>query len=248
MQPAPVPAVAPSPGRFTVQLLLVRTARVWLRHLVAFTLVGLVLDLPIAAVELRGPLPKDDLTAAWLYLLLMWFLRILATAALSLGVLRSLSGDRPTVADMLATPARHLWPVFAVAGLYSGLVALGLTLVAPGLFVLVAGYLAIPAVMAEPDMGTEAALRRSFVLTEGHRWKLLAAFALLFGVEQLGAVVATWVMDGPLAAWRPAGVGVLLAVDALLGGLTGCSFAVAYHDLRAEKGMSALRIRSTVRG
>jgi hypothetical protein len=247
MQPSPAPDAALSPGRLTIWSLLLRTAGVWARHIVVFTLVGLILDLPIAAVELRGPFPKDDIGAAWLYLLLMWFLRIIGTASLSLGVLRSLAGERPTVLEMLAHPARHLWPIFAAAGLYSGLVVLGLTLIVPGIFILVAGYLVIPAVVAEPDMGTEAALRRSFVLTEGHRLRLLAAFTILFGIEQLGSAAATWIMDGVLASSRPAGVAVLVVVDALLGGLTSCSFAVAYQDLRVAKGLSAPRIRSVAR-
>ncbi len=248
MQPAPAPDAAPSRGRFTIWSLLLRTARVWLRHLAVFTLVGLILDLPLVAIELRGKFPQDDLAAAWLYLLLMWFIRILAIACLSLGVLQSLAGHRPRLVEMLTTPARHLWPIFAVAGVYSVLTALGLTLILPGLFVLVAGYLAIPAVVAEPDMGTEAALRRSFVLTDGHRVRLLVAFTILFGVEQLASMAATWAMDGPLASSRPAGVALMVVVDALLSGLTTCSFPVAYHDLRVEKGMSAPRVPTSTPG
>lgn len=247
MQPAPAPAAAPSPDRFTIWTLLLRTVRVWLRHLVLFTLVGLILDLPLVAIELRGKFPQDDLTAAWLYLLLMWFIRILGTACLSLGVLQSLAGKRPRLVEMLTTPARHLWPIFAVAGAYSALTALGLTLILPGIFILVAGYLAIPAVVAEPDMGTEAALRRSFVLTAGHRLRLLVAFTILFGVEQLASAGVTWVADGPLASSRVGGVALMVVVDALLSGLTTCSFPVAYHDLRVAKGMPAPQVRSVAR-
>lgn len=243
MEPVPAPAPSPSPGRLTSWVLLLRTSRVWLRNLAAFTVVGLILDLPLAAVELRGVFPEDALGAAWLYLLLMWFVRIFACAALSLGVLQFLGGIRPSVIGMLTTPARQLWPIFAVSGLYSGLVVLGLALVVPGIFVLVAGYLAIPAVVAEPDVGAEAALRRSFVLTGGHRLQLLAVFTVLFGIEQLASAGARWLMDGPLASSRPAGIAVVILVDALLSGLTTCSMAVAYHDLRLLKGFSAPRVR-----
>ncbi len=246
MRPASAPEAAPIPGRFTVGSLLLRTARVWVRHLLAFTAVGLVLDVPVAAVLLRGNFGEDDVTAAWLYVLLLWVLRVLATAALSLGVIQALAGIRPTVMEMLATPARQLWPIFAVGGAYSALVALGLTVIVPGVFVLVAGYLAIPAVVAEPDMGTEAALRRSFVLTEGHRLPLLVVFAVLFIAERAAGVVSRGLMSGPLASSRPAGVALLCVVDALLGGLTTCSFAVAYHDLRLLKGLPAPRVHAPV--
>ncbi len=245
MHPASAPDAPPSPGRFTLWSLLARTVRVWLRHLGVFTTVGLILDLPIAAVLLRGPFGEDDIGAAWLYVLLLWFVRMLATAALSLGVLQSLTGGRVAVLELLATPARQLWPIFAVAGAYSALVLLGLTVIAPGLFVLVAGYLSIPAVVAEPDMGTEAALRRSFVLTQGHRLQLLMAFAILFAIEVVGGIGTSWAMSGALAASRPAGVALKIVVDALLSGLTTCSFAVAYHDLRVLKGMAAPQVRAS---
>ncbi len=244
MQPAPAPDAAPRPGRFTVWSLLAGTLRVWVRHLPTFTAVGLILDLPIAAVLLRGQFQEEDVGAAWLYVLLLWFVRMLGTAALSLGVLQSLGGERVAVLPLLVTPARQLWPIFAVAGAYSALVLLGLTVIVPGLFVLVAGYLAIPAVVAEPDMGTEAALRRSFVLTQGHRFQLLAVFAILFAIEQAGGIGAKWTMNGALAGSRVSGVALVIVVDALLSGLTTCSFPVAYHDLRLVKGLPAPRVRA----
>ena len=243
MQPVPSPAPAAEPARFTLPAFLLRTARVWVRHLAAFTLVGLILDLPIVAVELRGKLGQDDVAGVLLYSFLLWTLRMLGTAALSVGVLRSLAGERPTVASMLATPARSLWPIFAVAGAWSALALLGFSLVLPGIFVLAAGYVAIPAVVAEPDMGTEAALRRSLLLTKGHRLVLLAGFVGLFGLEQLGSLGAARLMTGPLAGSPPAGIAVEVAADALLCGLTSCSFAVAYHGLRVVKGLGAPRVR-----
>jgi hypothetical protein len=247
MLPLPAPDAAPTPGRFTLPSLLLRTVRVWGRHLLAFTVVGLVLDLPIAAVQLRGTLTEENVAGIVLSFFLLWCVRIVGTAALSLGVLESLAGDRPTIRRMLATPARQLWPIFAVAAAYSALVILGFSLILPGVFVFVAGYLAIPAVVAEPDMGTEAALRRSFVLTQGHRLQLLVAFVVLYGLEQLGSEAVGWMIKGPLASSRLAGVALNLGVDALLCGLTSCSFAVAYHDLRLTKGLLAPRIRSVPR-
>lgn len=244
MQPASAPDAAPTPGRLTLWSLLLRTAKVWGRHLITFTLVGAIVDLPIAAIGLRGTLTEGDVVGALLATFLLWFLRIVGTAALSVGVLQSLAGQRPTVLGMLSTPARHLWPIFAAASAYSALVVLGLSLVLPGLFVLAAGYLIIPAVVAEPDMGTEAAIRRSLVLTGGHRLELLAAFVLLFGLEQLGSIGVMQLMKGPLAGRPAAGIALELAVDAFLCGLTSCSFAVAYRELRLEKGLSAPGVRS----
>ncbi len=95
-QPAPAPDVARSPGRLTLASLLLRTASVWVRHLVPFTVVGLVVDLPIAAIELRGPRAGDDIVPYVLLLFLLWVLRIAGTAAVSVGVLQALAGGRAT--------------------------------------------------------------------------------------------------------------------------------------------------------
>ncbi len=244
MQPAPAPASAPTPRRVTWWTLLARTAGVWGRNVLVFTALGLVLDLPLVALELRGPPPEGSVAGDWLWPLLSLFIRMFAQAALSVGVLEFLNGGRPNLVDVLVVPARRLWPIFIVSLIYFALVALGLVaLVLPGVFVFVAGYLAIPAVAAEPELGIEAVFRRSFVLTDGHRVELLAAFTILFGLEQGMAAAVGWAMQGPLKEHHLVGPGIMFAADALLAGLTACSAPVAYHDLRALKGLSDPRLR-----
>jgi len=232
-------------GRFTPAGLLLRTLKVWTANVLPFTAVAIVLDLPLAALNLRGASPEDPRTAA-LLLVVMWFVRLIASGALSIGVLQALAGTRPRATAMLVKAARQLWPVFAVAGVYTLLVLFGLfALVVPGVFVYVAGYLAVPAVLAEPELGTEGALRRSFALTQGHRTALLAVVASLAVLELVGMLGTTWLAEGPLSASPIAGMAAAVVVDAVLGGFVLSCAAVAYHDLLVLKRLPVPRGRSS---
>jgi hypothetical protein len=220
---------------FTVGGLLGRTLGVWLRNALAFTAVTLVIELPLAALELRAGESEDPQGGA-LLLLFGWFLGLLASGALSYGVLQSLAGKRPSPGEMLATAARRLWPLFMVAAAYGLLVMGGLfLLILPGLLAMVALYLAIPMVVENPALGTEQALRRSWALTEGHRGTLFLALVFLLSAELL-AVLGTDQLVA-LAGWQrgPLTVGVVSLVDAVLSGFTSSCAAVAYRDLRALK-------------
>lgn len=244
MFPAPAPAASPSPLRFTPWGLVGRTFRVWLRNAFAFTVVAVVLQLPVAALQLRAG-ETENRPALMLTMLFAWVVAQVASATLSLGVLQSLGGSRPNAGTLLATTARQLWPIFAVVGVYSAMVMLGtFALVLPGVFMALAGFVAVPAIVAEPTLGTEAALRRSFHLTEGHRLELLAALVFLIGVELLVVLGIQRLEAGPLASSRAGGIAVRNLADAVLSGFTGCCAAVAYHDLRLQKGLSAPRARA----
>ncbi len=244
MEPAPAPVTVPSPGRFTPFGLLLRTFRVWLRNAPAFTLVSLALQLPVASLDLRAG-DSDDRGLLLLLGLFAWLVAQITGGALSFGVLRSLEGARPGPLAMLSITAQRLWPIFAVAAVYSAMVVMGFfALVVPGVFVFLAGFLAVPAIVAEPEIGTEGALRRSFVLTGGHRIHLLVALVILIGLELLAQLGVEWLQAGPLASSRPIAVAVRNLVEAVISGFTGSCAAVAYHDLRILKGLSAPRVRA----
>lgn len=241
-------AAAGGRGRFTPWGLLLRTLGVWIRNLPAFTAVSIVIQLPAAALELRA----GDTEAPGVivpFAVFSWFLSQIANAALSLGVLESLGGARRGPLALLAATAQRLWPVFAVAAVYSAMVFLGLfALVVPGIFVFVTGFLAIPAVLAEPELGTEGALRRSVSLTQGHRLALLAAVAVLVALELAVVKGTDLALPATLAVASPARVAATNAAAAFVSGFTGCCAAVAYHDLRVRRGEGAPRVRPVVSG
>jgi hypothetical protein len=196
MDPSVEP-IRPTPLPFTPGRLVLRTLGVWLRHAVPYTLVALVVELPLAALELRAGL-VEDLGTFVLMSLFSWLLGVVASGALCFGVLESLAGRRPTASSMLAVTARRLWSIFTAALLYGVTVLLGLFLfVLPGLLAMVAGFLATPAVVAEPGLGAEGALRRSWALTSGHRGALALAVAFLFGLQLVAMVGLSLLETGP---------------------------------------------------
>jgi hypothetical protein len=220
-------------GRFTVGVLLRNTLRVWWSNVLAFTAVALVIELPLFALELRAGESEDPQGGA-LLLLFGWFLGLIASGALSFGVLQFLAGKRPGVSEMLSTAARRLWPLFTVAAVYGLTVMAGLfLLLVPGLVAMVGGYLAIPMVVEDPGIGTERALRRSWALTAGHRATLLLAVAVLLAAELLAVVGTDQLLAAAGLAKGPLTVGVLSLVSAVLSGFTSSCAAVAFHDLRA---------------
>lgn len=248
MLPAPSTARPPPVGIFTAGGLLLGILRVWWRNALAFTAVAVLVELPLLALGLRvgkgmpadpdpGPASPEELRSATLMLLFLWVVNVVAVAALSHGALQSLEGGRAGVGAMLRMVGARLWPVFAVSAVYWSFILVaafpGIPLIAPGVLVLVIGFVAVPAIIAEPELGTIGALQRSLQLTRGHRIPLFAALLVVFGLYGLalwGAQELTGRFSGlPFAASE----GIVSAVDALLTGLTGTAAAVAYHQLRA---------------
>jgi len=233
MLPGSPPAEGLPARQFTTGGLLLRTLSVWWRNAPAFAAVALVVELPLAALELHAG-EADDPQGGALLLVFGWFLGLLASGALAHGVLRSLAGERPGPGAMLATAARRLWPLFTVAAVYGLTVVAGLfLLVVPGVVAMVGGYLAIPMVVENPAIGTERALRRSWTLTQGHRLALLVAIAILLGLELLSVGGIDQVITRAGMARGPLSVGIITVVDAILTSFTSSCAAVAYHDLRA---------------
>jgi hypothetical protein len=234
MEPAAEPR-RQLPAPFTPGRLILRTFGVWLHHAVPFTLVALLLQLPMAALELRAGL-VEDLESFVLLSVFSWLLGVVASGALCFGVLESLAGRPPRVGAMITTTARRLWPIFSATLLYGVTVLGGLLLfVLPGLLALVAGFLATPAVVAEPGLGAESALRRSWALTGGHRGALVVAVLFLLALELLAMVGLSQMASGPGAASLPVVIALETLLSAILSGLTSCCAAVAFHDLRLLK-------------
>ena len=233
MLPGFPPAGRLSVGRFTTGGLLLHTVSVWWRNAPAFAAVALVVQLPLAALELHAG-ETDDPLGSGLLPVFGWFLGLLASGALAHGVLRTLAGGRPGPGEMLATAARRLWPLFSVAALYGLTVVAGLfLLLVPGLVAMAGGYLAIPMVVEDPALGTERALRRSWALTQGHRVALVLAVAILLGLQLLAVVGTDQLITRAGVTQGPLAVGIATAVNAVLVSFTSSCAAVAYHDLRA---------------
>jgi hypothetical protein len=224
-----------------VGTVLARTMRLWRKHALPFTVAAFVLELPAtwfeyasAAAEARGAQVRPlagSLPTSLAFLLL--------SAMLTAGALESLAGRPVRLSAMLSTGLRRFGRVFGVSLVTSILVGLAtLLLVVPGLMVLSALWLAIPAAIAEPD-GARSAVQRSRELTKGHRWTTFLTFAILIGMNVAAAIALSAAAElAPLQAGAPFATVAAFAgtaLSAVTSGLWATAPAVAFHDLRALK-------------
>jgi len=169
--PVPPPAVPPS-SQVTAGRIIGRTFSVWTENLVAFSVVVLVLYLPVLALQLwLGPALRQDEFASSRFFrymggmvgagLLGWFLGVVSMGALTYGVLQSLDGHRKSAGALLGFGPHRFWPVF-VTSLNAGVrIALwSFLLVVPGIFAAFRLFVAVPVQVAEPELGSNAAVAR----------------------------------------------------------------------------------------
>ncbi len=230
-EPKPLQA-RPAPGQFTAGGLLLQTLQVWWRGAPAYTAVALLVELPGLALQLRaGPSGKTDPLLALLFL---WLVNVIAAGAVGQGALADLAGGRPRLGAMLGTVASRLWPIVAVSALYAASILAGtFAFVIPGVVALLAGYVALPAILLRPDLGTEDALRLSWSLTRGHRVSMLWAVSVIVGVSLVSVYGASSWLEKATALSFTTREGIVSGIDVLLSSLTGPSAAVAYHQLTA---------------
>jgi hypothetical protein len=248
---SPPPAALPLERRFTVGGVVSRTMRAWWRHAPAFTVMSIVVYAPTVAalVALFGTFGgrADEgfvtrgvaaVTGASLASLALGFVQL---GAVTYGTVRTLAGERARLGAMLAAGFRRGLPV-AATGLLVWLATLGglLLLVVPGVMIMVATSVALPAAVVERP-GVVGAFRRSLELTRGHRWPLLAAgaaiMAILWVLAALTQVAATVAVAALLPREQAMGAYVFASQlgNVLFSALPFVGMAAAYHDLRVAK-------------
>ncbi len=246
--PPPVAPALPLP-QVTAGTIIGRTFSVWGQNAVAFSIVMLVLYVPVLAVQLwLGPSPQftPGVTApgammryqagAFGLVLLSMVLNFATMGALTRGVLQSLDGRRPGAGELLAFGFRKLWPVSVTAMNASvRMVLWSLLLIVPGIMAGCRLFVAVPARVAEPHLGSNKALARSRELTLGRR---NAIFLSLIVVMVVGTLVNLGVsLIGLRRGLLPFAVAttIVWAVNAVANGLYPTAAGVTYHDLRLEK-------------
>jgi hypothetical protein len=251
--PPPAAPLAPLERRFTVGGLVGRTMEVWWRHLLPFTFMSVIAYTPIAAAFVvagtafeegaQGPprgLARIGLAfaAAWVATIA---LAVVQAGAVTFGTVRYLGKERAGLGEMLSVGLRRGLPVVA-AGFLVWLAVLGgtLLLVVPGVVVMVATSVAVPAAVVERP-GAVGAFRRSLALTRGSRWPLFAAgLVLVLIVWVLAAIVqvaATVLASLLLPAEHALAAALVLSQvgNALFSAIPTVGISVAYHDLRVAK-------------
>lgn len=258
-RPAPSPAAAISTGSesaFGVGRAIARTFSAWRRHVVLFSLLTLVADLPIFLLSWLGGMPIPGVTAPsaaafdpavaaappnlpqgfWLAYLATMLLFLVEAGAITHGVINYLAGKRVSLGAMIATGVRRLLPLLAVGLLCYLMVALGFVLlVVPGLFLGCALAVAIPAVVVERP-GVFGAIKRSFALTKGKRFAVFVVFLVVIMVTMGVTLVGSFLLPQLTASFSPM-LGTLLGlvVNIVFGTLVWVAPGVVYHDLRVAK-------------
>jgi hypothetical protein len=254
----PTSREVPLGRRFTVGGVLGTTFSVWWRHVLAFTVLSFVVYAPFGVTfgafyrallpSSTAPARADEMARLGVTLVAAWgvtiLLSVIQAGAVTYGTVRHLSGERARFGEMVRVGLRRGLPVVGIGIVLWVAVMAGLVLlVVPGVMLMVATSVAVPAAVVERP-GVLGAIRRSLALTRGRRWPLFAAglsilviMWVLAAVVQVGATVLSMTI---LAARRGPQMTAVLLVASQLGNvlfsaLPLVAMSVAYHDLRAEK-------------
>lgn len=234
--PPPVPAVSPTAPAFSAGAVIGKSFSVWFGSFVPFSIVTLAVYSPVlvfAAITPAEQGPGWQLGSA----VLSFLAQLVVIGALTYGVLESLRGGRPPVGALFGTGFRKMGWVFATSFRVGLWMLLGFVLlVVPAFMWYSALFVAVPAVVAEPNLDSSAdALARSRALTKGSRWGIFAVVLVAFAVGFASTAIAG--VLGALAGALPHPIPVLLAtvLTALASSFSACAAAVAYHDLRVAK-------------
>jgi hypothetical protein len=157
---------------------------------------------------------------------------VLASAAVTYGVVQELRGRSFTFSESLAVAARRFLPMIGVALCYGFLVGIGFVLlIVPGIILGCMYYVAPQACLLERT-GVFASLSRSAALTKGHRWQIFGILLVVF----LTSAIVTFLLGLILSG---AGATVTALVGALWQALVGAFGAVLggvlYFQLRSVK-------------
>ncbi|HEX9052745.1 MAG TPA: hypothetical protein VF841_19620 [Anaeromyxobacter sp.] len=249
---APAPPTAPG---LAVGAVLSRTMRAWWAHALAFSAMSLAVFAPLLAAgglffgwamgvaEGRQPSPREIAWRAGAFLVAgaaSLVLSVVQMGAVTYGTVRYLAGERAPPGRMIAVGLRRGLPVVG-AWIVVWIVAVAgmLLFLVPGVMFLVAACVAVPAAVVE-RRGVASAIRRSFELTRGHRWTLLAAGLVVLVVMWLLSAAVQMSAMLVMAVLPPAHALAVTLLASQLGSalfsvLPVVAVAVCYHDLRLAK-------------
>lgn len=173
-----------------------------------------------------------------------WFLVSIITGAvlqgaLVYGTVRDLNGAKPTLAECLATGLRHFLPVILLSILMGLALIVGfMLLVVPGVMLLVAWCVAVPARVSE-QTGLIEAFGRSAELTRGNRWRIFGLMLLFLVLTWVVGALLTPISLVALAA-GPQGMVlsqmIISTVSGVINALIGATGAsVMYVELKRLK-------------
>jgi hypothetical protein len=227
--------VAPVPrfqeGDFRVGNVFNRSFALTVRNFLPFCTLTAITGLP-ALYFSRGALEGGvDAGTQYLGMAIGYILALLSQAILAHGAFEDMRGRPVRIFTSLGVGLRRLLPFFVRALSVLLLYFIGvIALIVPGIIVLAACYVAVPACVVE-RIGPFKSMGRSLDLTRGHRWKIFGIMVVMFFANAIAGGVALGVAAGSSFA----GLAAQLMVTAILGAFSAVLALVAYHDLRVAK-------------
>lgn len=227
---------------FSVGEVLKRSFGIWLKNLVPFTLLTLLVYSPLFIYTFIF-FSSDSITASSIltYGLVTLAggltLSQVAAGAVTYGVIQQLRGQHAGIGKCISVGISRLIPVILVGLLVLLCIAGGLLLlIVPGVILACMLYVAVPAAVVERP-GVFGALKRSADLTKGYKGSI---FGLLFIIGIIENVISKVVESAFATDFKTMDdvkvyFIVLLVVAVALGALRAVTNAVAYHDLRLTK-------------
>jgi hypothetical protein len=226
---APVPRFLESD--FRVGNVFNRAFALTTRNFLPFCTLTAITGLPALYLS-RGALEGGtDMGSQYLGMLIGYVLGLLSQAILAHGAFEDMRGRPVRIFTSLGVGLRRLFPVLVLGLSVLVLYFIGIiALIVPGIIVVAAYYVALPACVVE-RIGPFKSMGRSLNLTRGHRWKIFGIMVVMFVANAIAGGVAL----GVAAGGSFAGLAVQLMVTAILGAFSAVLVLVTYHDLRVAK-------------
>jgi hypothetical protein len=224
---------------FSQEELLRDTLTIFVNNVVAFSVISLLVLAPEVELSryILDRLRHTETSALWAIgaaFLGALLVVPVATGAFTYGVLQEMRGERPSIVACLVTGVRSLLRVLLVSIAQSIAVLAGLMLcIVPGLLLMLAFYVAVPAAIEE-RLGPLGALRRSADLTRGFRLHIFYVLGKLFFAQGVLSFAASFVL-GLADAGPSTRAAVSYLITALFVGFGATATAVAYYRLRMVK-------------
>jgi len=226
---------------FTVGSVLSRSFSIWLKNLIPFTILTLLVYSPLVIYTLivvSGDLTLDRIET-WAYVTdgagaLMF---LIASAAICYGTFEQLRGRHASIGQSIGVGLKRLLPVLGV-GILAGVCVLGgfFLLIIPGVILFCMLWVAVPVAVVEKP-GVLASLKRSAELTSGYKGQI---FMLLFvlGIIDVGVgkiLEKLFVNESMTLGELKAYMVVVLLAGIVIASLQAVAAALGYHDLREVK-------------
>jgi hypothetical protein len=191
---------------------------------------------------------NSDFVMWWLMGMLVFMITAtVLQATLIHTTVQDLNGKKATVAESLAVGLRAFLPLIGLGILFSLGIMLGfLLLIVPGIMLLVAWFVAVPAFIADRTSIT-GAFGRSAQLTRGNRWRIFGLLVMIYVIILVlslvvGAVTGIGAINAGAdpAAYRdlqtsPLAIAVNVISQTITGMITSAGVAVLYVELRRAR-------------